>query len=820
MTWEKARTDIVRSAGVVVVAFGVVVGFDSEPAAQGRSAAPRRAELLVKFKADASSGQRQAAFARAGAKLRKRFPRTGIDHVEVATEPDRLASLAAVFEADPSVLYAQPNFVRRAVAAGVPNDPAWTSNTLWGLARVKAPAAWAAFPPAARDVVVAVIDSGVNYRHPDLAGNMWINRGEVAGNGMDDDGNGYVDDVYGIDTLNHDTDPMDDYGHGTHTAGIVGAQGDNGIGAVGVAWNPRILACKFLDATGTGNDAAAIACFEYLMDLKVNRGVNIRIANNSWGSLRDLNAQYPRALRDTIDAAGQAGIISVFAAGNSSANADATPFDPASFTSPSIVSVAASDENDARAAFSNYGATAVDLAAPGTNIFSTYGDGYGYSSGTSMAAPYVSGTLALMVSQNPALTGAALKSILLASADRLPQWTGATVTGARLNVFEALMASTEPDTTVGTLEAGWSHADVGTTGAAGRSSGASGRFEITGAGADVWGAADAFQFAYRTLDGDGTIVARVTGIQFVHNWTKAGVMIRNSLSPSSAQAFMLVAASPAKGVPFQRRTVDGGASTSTGGSASTAPRWVKLVRSGAIITGYESADGTSWTQVGSDTFAMGRTVLIGLAVSSHVTGVTATAAFDGVTVTAGGSAPARVWAHGDIGATPFPGSAVGGDGRYTVTGAGADVWGTADAFHYAYTTLTGDGSIVARVASVQMNVNPWVKAGVMVRQSLTPGSAHAFMLMSAARGAAFQRRRVAQELTVGNAGTLTAAPRWVKLQRTGQQFTAYESADGVTWTFVGTDTIAMGSTVYVGLAVTSHTIGAAATGTFDNVTVR
>jgi regulation of enolase protein 1 (concanavalin A-like superfamily) len=300
------------------------------------------------------------------------------------------------------------------------------------------------------------------------------------------------------------------------------------------------------------------------------------------------------------------------------------------------------------------------------------------------------------------------------------------------------------------------------------------------------------------------------------------VMIRNTLSPASAQAFMLVAASPAKGVPFQRRTVDGGASTSTSGSASTAPRWVKLVRSGAVITGYESADGGSWTQVGSDTFTMGRTVLVGLAVSSHVAGVPATAAFDNVSVAGGATAPAaQVWAHGDVGATLLAGDASGGDGRYTVTGGGADVWGTADAFHYAYTTLSGDGSIVAQVRSIQMDVSPWVKAGVMVRESLTPGSPHAFMLISAAKGSAFQRRRAAHDITVGTAGgALSAAPRWVKLQRTGHQFTAYESADGAIWTAVGSDTIPMAATVHVGLAVTSHATGAVATCTFENVTVR
>ena len=820
MTWDNARKHLVRGAGVAAVVVGMLA-FGSRLTAQGPTAPPRRPELLVKFKPGASAGERQAALARAGATLRRRFVRTGIEQVDVPAA-DRLSNAVSALASDPAVLYAQPNFIRRAAAAGVPNDPAWASKTLWGLVRIDAPSAWATFPTAAHDVVIAVIDTGVNYRHPDLAGSVWVNRGEVPGNGLDDDGNGYVDDVHGIDTLNYDSDPMDDNGHGTHTAGILGAQGDNGIGAVGVAWNPQIVACKFLDATGTGTDAAAIACFEYLMDLKVNRGVNVRIANNSWGSLRDPYAPFPYALRDTIDAAGQAGIVSVFAAGNQGVNGDVTPFDPASFDSPSIISVAASDENDGRAAFSNYGGTAVDLAAPGTDIFSTYGDGYAYSSGTSMAAPHVSGTLALMVSHNPSLSADALKQIVLASADRLPQWAGHTSTGARLNVYAAMLAATEPaPTSTGAVGTEWSTADIGATGTTGRAAESDGLFQVAGGGADVWGTADAFHYVYHALDGDGTIVARVTGIQAVNNWTKAGVMIRDSLSPSAAQAFMLVAASAAKGVPFQRRTVSGGVTTSSPGSQSTAPRWVKLVRAGATISGYESADGSNWAHVASDTFTMGRTVLVGLAVSSHVRGIAATATFDNVSVATGTAVPpSPLWEHRDLGATPFAGSAAVSGGAYTITGSGADVWGTADAFHYAYTTLTGNGSIVARVTAVQTDVNPWVKAGVMVRASLTPESRHAFMLISAAKGAAFQRRRGDGDVSVGTAGSFASAPRWVKLERAGDQLAAYESPDGVTWTLVGSDTIAMGPTVYVGLAVTSHTGGAAATCTFDNVTVR
>jgi hypothetical protein len=368
-----------------------------------------------------------------------------------------------------------------------------------------------------------------------------------------------------------------------------------------------------------------------------------------------------------------------------------------------------------------------------------------------------------------------------------------------------------------TLPSGWTAADVGATGAAGSSTFSGGIYSVSGAGADVWGTADAFHYAYRSLAGDGTIVARVSSIQNVNAWTKAGVMMRGALASSSAHGFMLVAASAIRGVPFQRRPVAGGTSVSSSGSQSTAPRWVRLVRAGDVITGYESADGVSWTAVGSDTIQMGATILVGLAVSSHVAGVTATATFDNVTVT---TANPTGWTHGDIGAVPIAGDTTFSAGRFTVTGSGADIWGSADAFHYTYTTLTGDGVIVACVASIPQDVNSWVKAGVMIRASLTAGSAHAFMLASASRGMAFQRRASTDGASTNTAGTASASPRWVKLQRSGDVFTAYESADGAAWTLVGTETIAMPATVYAGLAVTSHTTGASATCTFDSVAIQ
>jgi regulation of enolase protein 1 (concanavalin A-like superfamily) len=366
------------------------------------------------------------------------------------------------------------------------------------------------------------------------------------------------------------------------------------------------------------------------------------------------------------------------------------------------------------------------------------------------------------------------------------------------------------------LPSGWSHGDVGVVGTQGSASESNGTFTVSGAGADVWGSADAFHFVYQSMSGDGQITARVASLQNIASWTKGGVMIRASLDPGAAHAFMLVSAG--KGLAFQRRRSTGGLTTSTAGTAGTAPVWVRLIRSGQTITALESNDGMSWTTVGSDTFSMPTTVYVGLAVSSHDVTKTAAGAFDHVSNGGAASALPTGWSAGDVGAVGPVGSSSESGGTFTVNGAGADVWGSADAFQFAYTTMTGDGSIVARVASVE-NVASWTKAGVMIRESLAPGSAHAFMLASAAKGLAFQRRLATDDLTISTAGGTGTAPVWVRLVRSGQTVTASTSPDGTTWTVVGQELFSMGSTVYVGLAVSSHDTTQLATATFTNVSV-
>ena len=388
-------------------------------------------EVIVRFRPEASRARRDAAISAAGARMRRHYAAIDTERLQLDASQTVLTAIT-ILERDPEVLSAEPNFIRRIVGT---NDPRWLDGSLWGLRKIQAESAWT-IGTGSSNIVVADFDTGVNYAHPDLEANIWRNPREIPGNRIDDDRNGYVDDVVGIDTANNDSDPMDDHGHGTHTAGIIGAKGNNGIGVVGVNWNVKILPCKFLDSTGGGADSDAIECFNYVVALK-RAGINIRVTSNSWGSARNLSAPFPQALKNAIDAAGAAGIVNVFAAGNLGTNNDTAPYDPASFTSAHIISVAASDSADNRASFSNYGATSVDIAAPGVSILSTRGTGYSTSSGTSMATPHVAGAAALLAALKPQLTPDGIKAVLMNSVDAVAAWNGKVASGGRLNLLMA-----------------------------------------------------------------------------------------------------------------------------------------------------------------------------------------------------------------------------------------------------------------------------------------------------------------------------------------------------------------------------------------------
>ncbi len=355
----------------------------------------------------------------------------------------------------------------------------------------------------------------------------------------------------------------------------------------------------------------------------------------------------------------------------------------------------------------------------------------------------------------------------------------------------------------------WLSQDVGATGIAGSFSGSgAGPYTVQGSGADIWGTADAFRYGYQSLSGDGMITARVSAVQNTDVWAKAGVMIRENTVAGSRHAFS--ALTSANGVSFQRREAANGTSLSNaiGGAA---PYWVRLVRSGPSFKSYASSNGSSWTLLG-ESLQNGwpKDVLAGLAVTAHNNTLLNTSTFDNVSVVRHG------WTSTSIGASGWSGSGTG-YGTVQVSGGGNDIWGNADQFFYYSRQITGDGEIRARVASVQWTDN-WAKAGVMIRETLTPGSRHAFSSVTPANGTEFLRRDATDGVSTPVAATGTA-PRWLRISRIGNLFTSYQSADGATWTTIGSATITMGSVVNVGLAVCSHQGAIINNSVFDNIIV-
>ena len=355
---------------------------------------------------------------------------------------------ADAWQLDSSVLYAEPDYDLR-ILDTFPNDPDFSS--LWGMhntgqsggtpdADIDAPEAWNSFT-GSTNVVIASIDTGVDYNHVDLADNMWRNLAELNGSpGVDDDGNGYVDDIYGIDTRNNDSDPMDDNNHGTHTAGTFGGVGNNGIGVVGVNWDVQIMALKFLDSSGGGSTSDAIELVEYMTMMKTVYGVNIVASNNSWGG-----GGYSQGLKDAIQASNDAGIMFVAAAGNSSSNNDTSPHYPSNYDLDGIIAVAATDRNDQRGSFSSYGATTVDLGAPGVSIRSTTrGNSYASFNGTSMASPHVAGAVGMLMASSPDASLAEIKAAILNGTDPIPAMDGITLSGGRLNLANSLALLGDP----------------------------------------------------------------------------------------------------------------------------------------------------------------------------------------------------------------------------------------------------------------------------------------------------------------------------------------------------------------------------------------
>jgi subtilisin family serine protease len=423
-------------------------------------AAPRAGrgepEVLVRFREGVSAERVRALTAGFNDEVEDQIETVGNLYSVDDRDDAAAAAVAAQYASLPEVLYAEPNEVikvepnasfsiHREFIASVddgPNDPLFPEQ--WALinkgqregkdnADISAVAAWAK-TRGSEKVVVAVLDSGVDYTHADLIENMWSRPAGLSP--YFDDELGVFDDANGYSAVAASRDPMDENGHGTHVAGIVGARGNNNLGVTGVNWNVEIMPLKFMGRGGFGTTKDAVEAINYAVERKKS-GVNVRVINASWGSRTK-----SKALEEAIRAAGREGILFVAASGNDGADADRRPHYPSSYDLPNVLSVAAMNRRDELASFSNYGAKSVHLAAPGAEILSTWlGDSFEEHSGTSMATPVVAGVAALVLSLEPDLDAEALRSRLLETSDRLDVLKGKVSSGGRVNAARAVGAS-------------------------------------------------------------------------------------------------------------------------------------------------------------------------------------------------------------------------------------------------------------------------------------------------------------------------------------------------------------------------------------------
>jgi subtilisin family serine protease len=420
----------------------VAIGAVSSPASgpHPHNGRYRTDRILIKPKQDGAVAL-SSLHSRRGSRVMRSF--RSLDNLQLVRIPQGASVEAVIAEYKQSGLveFAEPDYLVRMSA--VPNDPKYVDGTLWGFrntgqsgglsgADIGAVAGWDVLNSAS-NVIVAVIDTGVRYTHEDLAANMWVNDEEIPGNGIDDDDDGYVDDVHGINAIDNSGDPLDDVGHGTHVSGILGAVGNNAKGVVGVAWKVQIMALKFMDDTGFGSHSDAVQCIDYA------RTHGAHVINASWGGTSS-----SLSLRSAISRARTAGIVFVAAAGNESQDDDIVGNYPSGYDYDNVISVGSSTRSDGLADFSNYGAVTVDLVAPGATIYSTWNSsdrGYTFNSGTSMSTPFVTGVFALLRARFPNDTPKQLIDRVLAATDAIPALAGKCTSGGRLNLHRALSAN-------------------------------------------------------------------------------------------------------------------------------------------------------------------------------------------------------------------------------------------------------------------------------------------------------------------------------------------------------------------------------------------
>lgn len=387
-------------------------------------------QLIVRFKAGVSRNAVEAVNQTLGGNANPVTPADPqLYAIDLPQWMDNVEGLNT-FNGLASVEYAEENFIYQPVA--IPNDPLFPQ--LYGLNRISAPAAWD-ITTGDPSIVIADTDTGADYNHVDLGANVWVNQGEICDNGIDDDGNGYVDDCIGWNFFNDNNNPIDTAGHGTNTAGIMGAVGNNGIGVTGVMWNAQIMLLKM------GNGSFPVTAVVPAIDYAWQNGA--RVINASWGG-----RGFSTAIQSAVQRAADAGVLFVAAAGNNGTDNDVIPFYPANYEIPNIISVANTNQFDSLrtgSTPSNWGANTVHLAAPGTNILSTYpGNRYVAYVGTSQAAPHVAATAGLVLSVNPFLLYSDVKDIILNSVDPIPSLQDKLITGGRLNANAALQLTPLP----------------------------------------------------------------------------------------------------------------------------------------------------------------------------------------------------------------------------------------------------------------------------------------------------------------------------------------------------------------------------------------
>jgi len=449
-----------------IVATGVIIAFTACQKAdletngpaqnQVKSSAVKDAEIvpnevIIKFKDGVSAQSQEAALVKINGKVKEKIHTESMKHggdkqgILLVSTPLQAYEAIAKAKGLSNILYAEPNYVYQ--HATTSNDTYYTNGSLWGMyGDATSPAnqygsqageAWAAGHTGSNTVYIGIIDEGYMYTHEDIASNAGTNPYEIAGNGIDDDNNGYIDDVYGWDFDGNNNTVFDGVNddHGTHVAGTIGGVGGNGKGVAGVCWSVKLLDAKFLGSRG-GTTANAIKAVDYFTGLKL-KGLNLIATNNSWGG-----GGFSQLLQDAIERANQAGVLFIAAAGNDGLNTETAVSYPSGYPNANIIAVASITSTGGLSSFSNYASTKVDLGAPGSAIYSTVPvksgkkivSGYASYSGTSMATPHVTGAVALYASTHPGAGAAAIKSAILTSTIPTASLSGKCVTGGRLNV--------------------------------------------------------------------------------------------------------------------------------------------------------------------------------------------------------------------------------------------------------------------------------------------------------------------------------------------------------------------------------------------------